>query len=128
MMNGGRIKFVLGYTDKNVLQHCVFQLVLHSGCTPVFASYIPSVSCRSCHTEYKGIQNIIKYIYNYRIHLNKRPCPKKINPPHISQVIELIFLHMPVFKASFYRVLLLRYWHFKFWKCEKQAYLRNKKW
>ncbi len=35
-------------------------------------------------------------------------------PPHISKLIELIFLNMSVFKASFYHVSLLRYMHFKF--------------
>ena len=33
-------------------------------------------------------------------------------PPHISHLIELIFLNMTVFKTSFYHVSLLRYWHF----------------
>ena len=39
-------------------------------------------------------------------------------PPHISQLIELLFLNMPVFKSSFYHVWLLRYWHFKYCNCE----------
>ena len=34
--------------------------------------------------------------------------------PHISQLIQLIFLNMSVFKSSLYHVSLLRYWHFKF--------------
>ena len=35
-------------------------------------------------------------------------------PPVIPQLIELVFLNTPVFKASFYHVSLLRYLHFKF--------------
>ena len=46
-------------------------------------------------------------------------------PPHISQLVELIFLNMSAFKASFYHVLLLRYWHFKFHKCEKVIKLQT---
>ena len=33
-------------------------------------------------------------------------------------IVKLIFLIMPVLKVSFYHVLLLRYWHFKFCKGE----------
>ncbi len=57
------------------------------------------------------------------------------SPPHISLLIELIFLNMLVFKARFYHVLLFRYRYFMLCKCELQmyslklqkAYLHNKK-
>ena len=45
--------------------------------------------------------------------------------PHI-ELIELIFLNIPVFKASFYHVSLLRYWHLKFHKYEKFIKTKNK--
>ena len=53
----------------------------------------------------------------YRIHCNKHPCLNKLIP----QLIELIFLNMPVFKSSFYHVSLLRYCHFKFSECMSSA-------
>ncbi len=42
----------------------------------------------------------------YRIRCNKHPCPNKRPSPY--------FLIMPVFKSSFYHVLLLRYWNVQF--------------